>query len=286
MTGRHEFSVSAAVQGAHDGGRAHRRSVDLRRLAAAFVELADTLGGDFDLIEFLYTLVDRCGELLDVSAVGLMLGDDRGRLRVVASSSEETRLLELFQLQNDEGPCLECYRIGLPVADPDLAAAPRWPLFAPEAVRAGFRTVHALPMRLRERTVGSLNLFHVRAGGLDGSDADIAQALVDVATIGLIQVHLGRRQEILVDQLQTALDSRVVIEQAKGVLAQVRGITPAEAFTVLRAHARAHDLRLTGLALAILEGRPSAVALLHAPRQGAPAATRPMAGPPPRGPNG
>lgn len=239
------------------------RPIDQLRLAATFVELADTLARDFDLIEFLYTLVDRCVELLDVSAVGLMLGDDRGRLRVAASSGEGTRLLELFQLQNDEGPCLECYRTGRPVEDPDLSVASRWPLFGPEAVRAGFRTVHALPMRLRERTVGSLNLFHADAGGLPESDTRIAQALVDVATIGLIQVHLGRRQEILVDQLQTALDARVVIEQAKGVLAQLRGMSPAEAFTILRTHARAHDLRLTALAYAVVEGEATASSLLQ-----------------------
>jgi GAF domain-containing protein len=249
------------------------RSIDQMRLADTFVELADTLGGDFDLIEFLYTLVERCVELLDVSAVGLMLADDRGRLRVVASSSEETRLLELFQLQNDEGPCLECYRTGLPVADPDLTVGPRWALFGPEAVRAEFRTVHALPMRLRERTVGSLNLFHTRKGGLWESDARIAQALVDVATIGLIQVHLGRRQEILVERLQTALDVRVVIEQAKGVLAQVRGISPGEAFSVLRAYARAHDLRLTTLAFAVVEGKGAAAGLLRWSPSGTPAST-------------
>lgn len=265
MTGRNEDSVSTAAQSDPGQARVPRQPIDQAGLAAAFVQLADTLAGGFDLIEFLYTLVDRCVELLDVSAVGLMLGDDRGRLRVVASSSEETRLLELFQLQNDEGPCLECYRTGAPVAEPDLDASSRWRLFGPEAVRAGFRTVHALPMRLRARTVGSLNLFHVRPGGLDESDTVIAQALVDVATIGLIQVQLGRRQEILVDQLQTALDARVVIEQAKGVLAQVRGIRPAEAFTALRAHAHAHDLRLTALAFAVVEGRGAAQALLRRP---------------------
>jgi GAF domain-containing protein len=256
-----------------DPPRGQVRTIDQVRLAAAFVELADTLGGDFDLIEFLYTLVDGCVELLDVSAVGLMLGDDRGRLRVVASSGEETRLLELFQLQNDEGPCLECYRTGLPTADADLDVASRWPLFAPEAVRAGFRTVHALPMRLRERTVGSLNLFHTRAGGLWESDAQVAQALVDVATIGLIQVHLGRREELLVEQLQTALDVRVVIEQAKGVLAQVRGTSPGHAFSVLRGYAREHDLRLTALAFAVVEGKGAAAGLLHWSPSGTPAPT-------------
>lgn len=239
-----------------------------RRLAAVFVELADTLVFGFDLIEFLYTLVERCVELLDVSAVGLMLGDERGRLRVVASSTEETRLLELFQLQNDQGPCLESYRTGQPVDDPDLvAASARWPLFAPEAVRAGFHSVHALPMRLRAQTVGSLNLFHVRADALPESATCVAQSLVDVATIGLIHAEAGQRQDVLIAQLQTALDTRVVIEQAKGVLAERRGITPAEAFAMLRTHARSHNQRLSVLAHAVIGREPMAAALL-APTSG------------------
>lgn len=228
-----------------------------QRLAETFVELADTLVEGFDLIEFLYTLVERCVEFLDISAVGLMLGDDQGRLRVAASSNEETRLLELFQLQNDQGPCLECYRSGEPVEEADLAeAGARWPLFAPEAVRAGFRTVHALPMRLRERTVGSLNLFHVDPIALPPAATRIAQSLIDVATIGLIQVESGQRSEVLLNQLQVALVARVVIEQAKGVLAERRDITPAVALAVMRSHARANNLRLTELAYAVIDGDP------------------------------
>ncbi len=226
-----------------------------QRLADTFVELADTLVEGFDLMEFLYTLVERCTEFLDVTAVGLMFGDEQGRLRVAASSNEGTRLLELFQLQAGEGPCLECYRSGKPVEEPDMAQArARWPLFAPEAVRAGFRTVHALPMRLRERTVGSLNLFHVNAEALPPAATRLAQSLIDVATIGLIQVHGGQRSDVLLDRLQLALLTRVVIEQAKGVMAERRGITPDEAFTLLRSHARASELRLTELAYAVIEG--------------------------------
>jgi transcriptional regulator with GAF, ATPase, and Fis domain len=206
------------------------------RLTETFVELADTLVDDFDLIEFLYTLVNRCVELVDVSAVGLMIGDGRGRLQVMASSTEEARLLELFQLQNGEGPCLQCFRSGQPVQESDLRlATPRWPMFAPEAVRAGFRTVHALPMRLRTRTIGALNLFHVRADALADSEIRIAQALVDIATIGLIQVDMGRRQDVLLDQLEAVLELRIAIEQAKGVVAQIRGITPPRG---VRPHAR------------------------------------------------
>lgn len=234
-----------------------------QRLAETFVELADTLVDGFDVVEFLYTLVERCVELIDVSAVGLMFGDEHGRLRVAASSSEETRLLELFQLQINEGPCLECLRSGQPVQEPDLAVADlRWPLFAPEGVRAGFRTVHALPMRLRERTVGSLNLFHVEAAALPPASTRIAQSLVDVATIGLIQVEGGQRSDVLLGQLQRALEARVVIEQAKGVLAQLRDLTPAQAFTVLRGYARANGLRLTELAFAVIERDPLTTTLL------------------------
>jgi GAF domain-containing protein len=230
--------------------------VNAERLAATFVDLADTLVDDFDLIEFLYTLVDRCAELLDVSAVGMMLADARGQLTVMASTSEETRLLELFQLQNDEGPCLQCFRTGQPVAETDLGQAEeRWPRFAPAAVAAGFRSVHALPMRLRSETIGALNLFHATSGAIDASDVQIGQAMVDVATIGLVQIEIGRRREILLAQLQTALDTRITIEQAKGVLAERNRMTPAEAFTALRAHARAHNVRLTDLAYAVIDGR-------------------------------
>jgi GAF domain-containing protein len=244
--------------------------VDAERLAATFVDLADTLVDDFDLVEFLYTLVERCAELLDVTAVGLMLADERGRLTVMASTSEEMRLLELFQLQNAEGPCLECYRGGAPVVNDDLAAAQeRWPKFAPAAVAAGFRSVHALPMRLRSETLGAMNLFHSDAGALHDADVHIGQAMVDVATIGLIQVEIGRRHELLTTQLQTALDSRVCIEQAKGVLAERLQITPAEGFKVLRAHARKHNTRLTDLATQVIDGLA-----LPAAEPAAPAAAR------------
>ena len=225
------------------------------RLAETFVDLADTLVEDFDLIEFLYTLVDRCAELLDVTAVGLMLIDARGRLTVMASTSEETRLLELFALQNDQGPCLECFQGGIAVHAADLSeASDRWDRFAPEAVGAGFRAVHALPMRLRDDTIGALNLFHAEPGALRDSDVRIGQAMVDVATIGLVQVGYTRRRELLFAQLQEALDTRVVIEQAKGVLAERRGVSPGEAFAALRAHAQSNNVRLSDLAEAVIDG--------------------------------
>lgn len=233
------------------------------RLAQTFVELADTLVDEFDLVEFLHILVDRCVELLDVSAAGLMLADFRGRLQVMASSSENIRLLELFQLQNDDGPCLECYRTGQPVDHPDLTCAnDRWPRFAPAATEAGFRTVHALPMRLRAEILGAFNLFHTESHQLDSSVTQIGQAMADVAAIGLIQERSLRHHETLTDQLQIALNSRIIVEQAKGVLAERRGINPSEAFTLLRDYARNHHQRLTELAGAVVDGTTTATDLL------------------------
>src|SRR5437763_2666373 len=224
------------------------------RLAQTFVELADTLVDEFDLVEFLHILVDRCVELLDVSAAGLMLADSHGRLQVMASSTENVRLLELFQLQNDDGPCLDCYHAGEPVAHPDLTHAhDRWPQFAPAATQAGFRTVHALPLRLRAHIIGAFNLFHTNPHQLHSSVTRIGLAMADVATIGLIQERSLRHHETLIDQLQTALNSRILVEHAKGVLAERRGINPNQAFTLLRDYARRHHHRLTELAAAVVE---------------------------------
>jgi transcriptional regulator with GAF, ATPase, and Fis domain len=246
--------------------------MDEALLAQTFVELADTLVDEFDIVEFLHILVDRCVELLDVSAAGLMLADSYGRLQVIASSTENLRLLELFQLQNDDGPCLDCYRTGQPVAHPDLALAKsRWPRFAPAATKAGFRTVHALPMRLRTQIIGACNLFHTNPDQLTLSVTQIGQAMADVATIGLIQERSLRHHETLIDQLQTALNNRIIVEQAKGVLAERRSITPAEAFDVLRAYARRHHHRLTDLATHVIDGTITATELLKATSTSPPA---------------
>ncbi|MDQ3765551.1 MAG: GAF and ANTAR domain-containing protein [Actinomycetota bacterium] len=233
------------------------------RLTRTFVELADTLVDDFDVVEFLHMLVDRCMELLDVSATGLLLGDSLDRLQVMACSAESIRLLELFQLQNHDGPCLESYLTGAPVSHPDLSvAADRWPLFAPAATESGFRTVHALPMRLRAQVIGALNLFHTDPNALAPEVTRIGQAMADVATIGLIQERALHQHDALVDQLQTALDRRVIIEQAKGVLAERHHIDPGEAFTLLRGYARNHGQRLTELATAVIDGSTTAPELL------------------------
>jgi GAF domain-containing protein len=225
------------------------------RLAATFVELADTLTDDFDVIEFLHMLTERCVELLEVSAAGLMLADSSGELRVMASSTERTRLLELYELQNAAGPCLECFRTGVPVASADLELDDeRWPHFAEEARAAGFRAVQALPMRLRGDTIGALNLFASEAGARSQSDLLVAQALADVATIGILQERLVNEAQTTTAQLQTALNSRIAIEQAKGVLAQRAGIDMDEAFRSLRAYTRSGHHRLSDVARGVVEG--------------------------------
>ena len=196
-------------------------------LSATFVELADTLVADFDVIDFLHVLTDRSVQLLGVSAAGLLLADPRGELRVVAASSEAARLLELFQLQSDQGPCLDCFRAGQPVDAEDLAAAAhRWPRFVPAAQQAGFAAVQALPMRLREQVIGALDLFRATPGALAPADRRVGQALADVATISLLHERSTRRSETLNEQLQTALNSRVIIEQANGKLAERPGLHP------------------------------------------------------------
>jgi transcriptional regulator with GAF, ATPase, and Fis domain len=225
------------------------------QLAATFVELADTLIDDFDVIEFLHLLTGRCVELLEASAAGLMLADSTNELRVMASSSERARLLELYELQNAEGPCLECYRTGMPVAIPDLDREEhRWPRFAVEARDAGFRAVQALPMRLRRTTIGALNLFRSDVGVPSHNDLLVAQALADVATIGILQERTVREAQTTTAQLQTALDSRIAIEQAKGVIAQRARVDMDEAFRALRGYARRRHYRLSDLARAVVRG--------------------------------
>jgi transcriptional regulator with GAF, ATPase, and Fis domain len=229
--------------------------MDGQLLSATFVELTDTMIADFDMIDFLHVLTDRSVQLLDVSAAGLLLADPRGELRVVAASSEAARLLELFQLQNDQGPCLDCFRAGQPVGAPDLsAAAPRWPRFAAAAQQAGFAAVQALPMRLRDQVIGALNLFRAGPGAFDPGSIRIGQALADVATISLLHERSMRRSDMLNEQLQAALNSRIVIEQAKGKLAERLGLDVGQAFSLLRDYARARNLRLSDLAQAFVDG--------------------------------
>ncbi len=224
------------------------------QLADVFVEMADTLVDEFDVIDFLHVLTQRCVQLLGVSAAGLLLTDQQDTLQVVAASSERTRLLELFQLQTDQGPCVDCFRTGQPVSVADLTAAGRWPGFAVAAAEVGFASVHALPMRLRTEVIGALNFFDTSRGPLDGDKVRIGQALADVATIGLLQQRAIHRRDVLTEQLQTALNSRVLIEQAKGVLAERLQLDMDKAFMVLRSEARNRNRRLSELAKAIVDG--------------------------------
>ncbi|HEV8221976.1 MAG TPA: GAF and ANTAR domain-containing protein [Streptosporangiaceae bacterium] len=223
--------------------------MDANLLVSTFVDLADTMVADFDVIDFLHMLTSRSVELLAVSAAGVVLADPRGELRVAAASSEAVGLVELFQIQNDQGPCLECFRTGSPVAAVDLNSPdPRWPRFAESAARAGFRSVHALPMRLRHEVIGALNLFGSGPGPFGPEDMRVGQALADVATIGLLQERSVRRSETAAEQLQAALTSRVIIEQAKGKLAERLSIDMERAFGMLRDYARASNQRLTDVA--------------------------------------
>jgi len=228
------------------------RQAELNR---TFVELADTLVNHFDVTEFLHTLASRCVELFAVDAAGLMLADERGTLRVVGSSNEQTRMLELFEIQSHEGPCPDSYRTGQTVIEEDLEHAQRWPLFREEALGAGFRAALAVPMRLRDDIIGALNLFRAQPGGLDQDDLTACRALADVATIALIQERALREARLLSDQLQAALNSRVVIEQAKGVLAALANVDMDTAFKLLRGHARANNLLLASVARDVTEGR-------------------------------
>jgi GAF domain-containing protein len=224
------------------------------KLADVFVEMADTLVDDFDVIDFLQVLTERCVQLLGVAAAGLLVTDGQDTLQLVAASSERTRLLELFQLQTDQGPCVDCFRTGQPVSVVDLPSAGRWPRFTAAAAEVGFAAVHALPMRLRNEIIGALNLFDINPGALDVDKLRIGQALADVATIGLLQQRAIRRRDVVTEQLQTALNSRVLIEQAKGVLAERLHLDVADAFAMLRSGARSHNRRLSELAQAIVDG--------------------------------
>ena len=229
--------------------------MDSELLSDTFVELADTMVAEFDVIDFLHLLTDRSVALLGASAAGVVLADPRGELRVAAASSEEAGLLELFQLQNDQGPCLDCFRTGRPVTADDLTGpCQRWPRFAEAAARSGFRTVEALPMRLRDQVIGALNLFRAEPGPIDPADLRIGQALADVATIGLLHERNVRRREAVAEQLQAALNSRVVIEQAKGKLAERLGVDMDRAFNMLRDYARNSNQRLTDVARTFVAG--------------------------------
>jgi GAF domain-containing protein len=224
-------------------------------LIATLVELADNLVDHFDVIDVLTVLSLRCVQTIDVDAAGVMLSSPAGDLQFVAASNESMRILELFQIQADEGPCVDCYNTGNAIinralTDPDE----RWPTFSPRALQHDFRSVHCLPMRLRGRTIGALNLFRSSEGILSVDDVVVAQGLADVATIAVLQHRSSLDAMLLNDQLSNALNSRVIIEQAKGKISQATSCDMDQAFARLRAHARRHNLGLTVVANAVIEG--------------------------------
>ncbi|MFB8368934.1 GAF and ANTAR domain-containing protein [Pseudarthrobacter sp. NPDC055928] len=211
------------------------------RVSGAFVKLTDTLVADYDVLDLLHTLVEESVGLLDVAAAGLVLADPSGELQVLASTSEQSQLVEVLQLRAGSGPCVECYSTGRPVVVEDIGALERWEDFKAAALSQGFRSVHAVPMRIHDRTIGAMGLFGANPGPLTAEDAAIGQALADVATISLLQERTIREASLVNEQLQRALNSRVLIEQAKGVIAHTAGVDMEEAFNRLRNHARAHN---------------------------------------------
>jgi ANTAR domain-containing protein/GAF domain-containing protein len=250
---------------AHDGvGVAGLRE---NRVAQTFVALADTLVDEFDPTEFLHFLVDRCVELLDVSAAGVLLVDQSGDVQMAAASSEKAELLELFAADTQQGPCVECLATGQPVGTNDLAAeANRWPRFTAAAELCGFTTAHALPMRLRRNVIGALSLLGTVDNGAHSMPVQLGQALADVATIGLLQQRALSHAELVGEQLQSALNTRVVIEQAKGVLAAHSSmLSPEQAFAKLRGYARARRIRLSLLANEVITGAAPITAILDHP---------------------
>jgi GAF domain-containing protein len=223
------------------------------RLAERFVALADTLVDDYDVVEVLDGLMSTCLELLDVDEAGLLLTDPQGALQRVASSSEEAHLLELLQVQTREGPCFEAVATGRPIVVEDISGtSARWPTFAESAIAHGFHSVYAFPMKLREATVGGLNLFGSREDTLDEEGRRIAKALADIATIGILQQRSLHRSSLLAENLQRALNTRIVVEQAKGVLSERGNIPMEQTFDLLRSYARSNNLKLSDVAQAIV----------------------------------
>lgn len=223
-----------------------------RGVTRAFVSLARDLADGVDPVDLLSGLAEEATRLLDVASTGILLANPRGVLHVVAASSEATRALEVYQLQRSQGPCLDSFRSGAPVNVADLRAETgRWPLFVQAATDAGFASVHALPMRLRDTVLGTIGLFGIHTGSLDHDDLSLGQALAYVAAVAIVQEKAATDSALVNEQLQTALNSRVLLEQAKGVLAQRGSLDMQAAFAVLRRYARDHNLRLTDVARAV-----------------------------------
>ena len=224
------------------------------RLLETFAKLADTLVADYDVVDMLQLLVDTCNDVFDTGAAGILLVNEAGELEVIVSTSEASRIVETLQLAAEAGPCIESFRTGKVVSVPDIASAPEaWADFRVGALTQGFQSAVAVPMRLRDSTIGSLNLLRTTAGELDTSDVVAAQALADVATIGILHEQSVRERDVLSGQLQTALNRRIVIEQAKGVVAHTNNVGMDEAFHLIRAYARAHQVSVSGVSARLVD---------------------------------
>ena len=236
----------------------------VEHLGEVFVELADTLVKDFDVVEFLNNFMVRSVQLLDVAAAGLLLADQHGSLQIMATYDGRAQTVELFELVHNQGPCLDSYSSGIAIVNIDLTSDQnKWPQFAAAACTAGFRYSHALPLRLRDEVIGALNLLCTAAVPLAPADVALAQALADVATIGLLQQRSIRTKTVLAEQLQGALNSRVLIEQAKGLLAGRAGLDVTEAFNLMRSYARAKGLCLSAVATSIINTTTDVQAILN-----------------------
>jgi GAF domain-containing protein len=225
-----------------------------QRLLETFVTLADTLIDDYDVVDLLQFLVDACRDVLDTTAAGILLADARGDLEVVASTSEASRLVEMMQLSAEEGPCIDSFRSGRRVSVPDIETSKdEWWQFRGSALAQGFRSMDALPLRLRDATIGTLNLLRSAPGAAPEESISAAQAFADVATIGILHERTLRESAILSEQLQAALNSRIIIEQAKGVVSHTRGVSIDEAFTLMREYARSHSVGLSIVAARLVD---------------------------------
>jgi GAF domain-containing protein len=246
------------------------RSGDVTReavLARAFVRLADTLASDFDIVDFLQGLSEDSVAILRAEAAGVMLADARGGLRLIASSDERMRLLELFELQGAQGPCLDAFSTGRAVQASAADSRARWPVFAPQASGAGFQMMCAVPLRVRTNVIGALNLFRGSDEPFTSTEMEVAQAMAEMAAIGLIQERALRERNLLAEQLQAALNSRVVIEQAKGMLAEYLAMTVDDTFKLLRTYARDHNRKLSRVASDVVDRKIPSAALGRRPGQ-------------------
>jgi GAF domain-containing protein len=225
--------------------------------------MADTLTANYDVVDLLHTLVVECTMIVAATAGGLMLADSSGRLQLLASTDESAELVEVMQLAAGAGPCVDCFTSGTSVSVPNIAASGgHWPDFEGAALGQGFQSVHATPMKLRGEVIGTMNLFNVAPGAFRPRDAAVVQALADVATIGILQQRIATESHLVAEQLQRALDSRVLIEQARGAMSQALGLTMDEAFGALRNYSRNNNMTMHAVATAITTRSLTADALL------------------------